>query len=152
MSTANTSSDKTCFKCGTQQPLTEFYRHSRMADGHLNKCKSCTKSDVSKNRLKNIDAFRAYDRLRAKLPHRKKLALELERIRRRLDRRKTHCHNKLTRAVRKGLIDRMPCIVCGEKRTHAHHESYDRPLDVVWYCAVHHSARHRQMAIEGIDP
>ncbi len=152
MSTANTSSDKTCFKCGTQQPLTEFYRHSRMADGHLNKCKSCTKSDVSKNRLKNIDAFRAYDRLRAKLPHRKKMALELQSIRRRMDKRKYRCHNKVMRAVRSGDIERLPCVVCGDKRSMGHHESYDRPLDVVWYCQVHHSARHRQMAIEGIEP
>lgn len=150
MSTANASSSKVCFKCGTQQPLTEFYRHSKMADGHLNKCKSCTKRDVSENRLKNIESIREYDRRRASLPHRKKLSIELQRIWRRLDKRKDHCHNKLARAVRKGLIDRLPCVVCGAKRTQAHHESYDRPLDVVWYCAAHHAARHRQMAIEGI--
>lgn len=39
---------KICFRCGIEQPLTEYYRHPRMADGHLNKCKTCTKSDSGK--------------------------------------------------------------------------------------------------------
>lgn len=64
------TSIKTCFKCQCAKPLFEFYRHKDMADGHLNKCKPCTKADVAKHRADNIERVRQYDRDRGMLPHR----------------------------------------------------------------------------------
>jgi hypothetical protein len=37
---------KTCFKCLVEQSVREFYHHPSMADGRLNKCRTCTKADT----------------------------------------------------------------------------------------------------------
>ena len=37
---------KKCFKCGEIKPISAFYKHNRMADGHLGKCKFCTRKDT----------------------------------------------------------------------------------------------------------
>jgi len=59
---------KKCFKCGIAKELSEFYVHPKMGDGHLGKCKSCTKNDSNKRdkELRNDPEYCEKERLRAK--------------------------------------------------------------------------------------
>ena len=40
---------KICFKCGVIKPISDYYKHRGMADGHLGKCKDCAKADTNIN-------------------------------------------------------------------------------------------------------
>jgi hypothetical protein len=46
--------EKVCFKCNILKPLSEYYKHAQMGDGHLNKCKECNKKDSIKQYYKKI--------------------------------------------------------------------------------------------------
>ena len=146
---------KTCFKCGVEKPRTDFYRHSRMKDGRLNKCKECTKSDVRNNRKAKIEHYRAYDRKRGNRQppeyykdyyHRNK-----EKIRRNFrayierNKDKYKARYTTTNAIRDGRLLREPCEVCGtDKHVHAHHDDYSKPMDVRWLCRKHHAEVHKK--------
>lgn len=55
---------KQCFKCLAVKPLSEYYKHKKMKDGHLNKCMECTKDDVRTNYRENSGVKRERDRHR----------------------------------------------------------------------------------------
>lgn len=145
-------SSKICFKCQKPRRLSSFYKHPGMADGHLNKCKDCTKKDTIENRNKNLEYYRAYDRERAKVPSRRKAASAISKAWRQTDARRAAAHNAVTRAVRSGRLTRMDCEKCGRRDAFAHHESYDRKLDVRWLCQPCHKQRHKEMVLAGIEP
>lgn len=52
---------KKCFKCNEVKNKSEFYKHPGTLDGHLNKCKSCTKKDVKENYKVTIDKRKEYE-------------------------------------------------------------------------------------------
>lgn len=148
---------KICFKCNELKPLNEYYKHKKMSDGHLNKCKDCTKKDVHKHRGENIEKVRAYDRNRPNKDERIKKQLEYHKTGRgkevsRIgmrnyrelypDRHKANC--AVGNAVRDGRLKRpSSCSKCFiECKPHAHHDDYSRPLSVRWLCVGCHNEFH----------
>lgn len=131
---------KTCFKCGTEKPFDEFYGHPMMADGHLNKCKACTKLDMRNDRVSN-PRVREYDRERARLPHRVALRKRVSEAwaMKYPDRRQAQ--QKASNAQRDGKIAKPDlCEGCGlKRRLSKHHHDYSRPLAVVFLCKPCHA-------------
>ena len=135
---------KTCFKCGVERPLDDFYRHPGMADGHVNKCKECAKQDTSKNYRARIDHYLAYERNRNQEADRKAARAVYARLRPEAKRRAAMVAGN---AIKRGGLKRCPCEVCGTTvRVQAHHDDYSKPLDVRWLCFAHHREHHGQTA------
>jgi hypothetical protein len=130
---------KPCRECGEIKPLSEYYTHPTMADGHLNKCIRCVKIRVGIHREKNIERIRKYDIDRSKLPHRIKLR---EEINDKYPIKQKRAKSLVNSALRSGRLERKPCCVCGNKKVHAHHSDYSKPLSVIWICCPHHGQLH----------
>lgn len=139
---------KICFKCGKQKSLTMFYRHPKMGDGRLGKCKECTKKDVSENYRANIDHYVAYERDRYKAPERRKKMLEYQQKRRSNRPGRTKCAYAVSNAIRDGRLIKQACEVCGNEKSQAHHDDYRRPLVVRWLCRKHHLEHHGKTSRE----
>ena len=149
---------KICFKCGKEKALKEFYKHSQMADGHLNKCIECTKKDSNKHREDNLEEVKAYDRKRDSLPRRIKAREEYAKTpngieagnkakkkwtKKNPDQRAAH--TLLNSAIKSGKIKKQPCENCGSTvRVHGHHDDYSKPLEVRWLCPRCHKAFHKE--------
>lgn len=144
---------KACFKCGEIKPLSEYYVHSEMRDGHLNKCKVCTREDSRRNTEKLLrDAAwveKELERQRIKQRAKNKSAVispekKKEYVRRHRDKypEKAIARAAVGNAIRDGRLVRQPCEVCGDENSEGHHEDYSKPLDVIWYCSKHHAERH----------
>lgn len=133
---------KECFKCKTVKPIEEFYKHSAMADGHVNKCKECNKNDVTSNRNKNLERIRAYDRERGKNKDRIQAQVQITKAWREEDKRRSKAHSAVARAIRSGALVRQPCERCNNTPAVAHHDDYDKPLSVRWLCQPCHKHHH----------
>ena len=124
---------KVCFKCGLNLPLSEFYKHPQTADGHLNKCKSCTKNDVHNKYVENIqdDLFKEKERARGRDKyHRLYKGLPKE-------------HRFLAHSVRKWFERRQ--ILFWED-IELHHWNYNNPHEVFLLSKSHHAQVHKKIS------
>lgn len=159
--------EKKCFKCGEIKPVSCFYRHSKMADGYLGKCKECAKKDVKENRDLNKDYYLDYDRNRPNAKERTarqsfavKKKIEngdfalAEKVRRakqmwiESNPDKREAQKAVRSAIRSGKLTTSSfcqCCGCDSCQIQAHHWSYEpeNHLDVIWLCTSCHGKEHR---------
>jgi hypothetical protein len=65
-----------------------------------------------------------------------------------LQRKKANCRSYLNVYIKRGNIVKQPCCVCGDINAEAHHEDYDKPLEIIWYCRKHHLEHHKNKSFE----
>lgn len=150
---------KVCRECNIEKPLTEFYKHERMADGHLNKCIPCVKSRVHKHREVHLEKIREYDKKRGNKPHRVKARKEYRQTEAgKLARKRamaayhkrypmTYAAHVITgNAIRDGkLFPATSCSVCNSnEKIEGHHDDYTKPMEVRWLCEKCHREWHKQ--------
>jgi len=149
---------KICRQCGIEKPMTEYYAHNQMADGYLNKCKDCVRSQVSKHREFNLDYIKEYDKKRAMLPHRVQARKEYisseigKSVRKKAAENykkkfplKYAAHVVISNAIRDGkIVKQTICSECGsDKNIEGHHDDYTKPLSIRWLCEPCHKMWHK---------
>ena len=144
---------KRCFKCGTEKPFDEFYRHKKMVDGTLGKCKECTKKDVAARVLekRSDPEWLAAERERCREKSRRareagtsaKTSTEAKSAWKKRNPTKSRAHEIARRANRERPD---ACWDCGKPADilHRHHPDYAKPKEIVWLCPACHGIRHQK--------
>ena len=119
-----------CKTCGETNPEL-FYK------GRRYECKGCRKAYDTAYREGNRDKIRGINRryvlrIRAKTEEYQK---ECEAKNKKLK----VCNDAVALALNLGNIKKDSCRICGYKEVIGLHHDLDKPLDIVWYCKLHHA-------------
>ena len=137
-----------CKSCGVSKPIDQFnkvLRDGPLETWNLRRCKACSHEEYVE-RYENPAQRRVLNKasVKWKKEHPERHA-ELAREYRSRHPERIMAQNRLNYAVKKGIIKRQPCEVCGtKKKVHAHHVSYE-PQDwynVRWLCFICHKLTH----------
>lgn len=146
-----------CGGCGEWLPFESFNKSANLRDGLSTYCRSCENEKGREYYQRNAEACGKKNRgnYRKKAEYRRQQNREYyQRNRDRiLDRTRQYAlknkriksaHSALNMAVAAGKISRpLFCDDCHIScRPDAHHDDYDKPLDVAWVCRRCHNNRH----------
>ncbi len=126
---------KICFRCKVEKPLSEFYKHPKMRDGHLNKCKECAKQDAICNYEKkaNDKTWVEKERARGREKYRRLGYVE-----------KYKSSHPSTKNVYKYISKR----ICIPKGYEIHHWDYNNSYDVFLLSRRAHKMVHKKIVFD----
>ena len=136
----STNLEKKCSKCKVVKKAECFNKHPRSKSGLQGMCKGCVREYNATHKEVNQKAVEKYR-------HTEKGKTAKNKARQNWtdkNPKKANAASLAKYAIQKGLLIRKPCEVCEEVKVDAHHPDYDKPLDVMWLCRLHHVAWHNK--------
>lgn len=164
----------TCTRCNMCLDVLEFHKNNNSKRGYQWQCKACVHLHYEKNKesvIKRSNEWRENNPVRCreikrKHANKKEVKEKYKKYRRdnreqtRKTTRRYALRNRKKRlagaavilAIKKGLLIKKPCGICGKKKSQAHHDSYKKEnwLNVIWFCHKHHRARHVELKDMGV--
>jgi len=145
---------KTCTKCRLYQHITQFRKFVDKGKYEYikNVCRTCesrissqwAKDNPKRKQERNRVYFHTDLGKQALRRKTKKFRIKFP--------KKYKAYNLVVTALRNGTLKKKPCNVCKSNKVHAHHEDYDKPLEVIWLCEICHIYLHRAMIAERSKP
>lgn len=134
---------KLCSKCGVPKLGTEFYKDRAAKGGLQSYCKRCDK-ERRKYRCggKRDGMYKVGDRTKLNT---------YKRAYRRRNIVKALARDQVHNCIRKRVLVKCPCEVCGRYKVEAHHCDYLKPLDVMWLCKEHHNLWHQHLKAYDVE-
>lgn len=125
---------KTCTRCGKSKPPSEYGAEPRWGDGLQSRCRDCQREVVAERRARlGNDAVNAYQRsYYARNKTRMSHLYEYGPARK--------AQTAVNNALAQGKLTRPDrCELCKEECSpQAHHNDYDKPLEIQWLCTDCH--------------
>lgn len=119
------ASTKQCLRCKKHKEWSEFYRNRSRKDGLMCECKECCRIYLQSNKGKESRRISSM-KYQQRCPE------------------KVKAHNIVNHAIESGKVERPSiCESCFEEKVvEAHHEDYNKPLEVIWICIGCHKEHH----------
>jgi hypothetical protein len=145
---------RTCKVCYAKKPIDDFQLYKAKGwEGRRRTCRSCWNAKwtpvVATHNKKyyheNKNGYADKAKARATECHKKDHKSHCKRNQNYAERHPEKHAAKLVvaKAIRQGTLVRLSCQVCGSQPAQAHHDDYNKQLDVIWLCRSHHGERHR---------
>lgn len=132
---------KTCSRCEQEKVAEDFARSLTTKDKLSHICRACKRLYDQNYRKENREKINAKERKWRK--ENRDWTREKWREYRENNPKKYRAHYLVCNAVKRKRLEKEPCEVCGSELSQAHHDDYDKPLEVRWLCAQHHSDWHK---------
>lgn len=162
---------KVCKTCKKTKRLSSFYKNHKGSQGVQSNCKKCC--DEYEKGYRKTKKYKDYQKKYREQheEYRAAYSLEYRRINKNIiyERRKRKhyfenykknetgairkrrlCRIKTNLFILTKKLKRLPCVICGNEKSDAHHYNYDSPLNIIWICRKHHAKLHKNLKINEI--